>query len=79
MAEIRKSAWKTCSHSHKYRGSRCRYCWKNTKGKESTIFLPQTRRSFSVFSKYGPFGTAAGYRKLWRTIFSGLMDEETPV
>jgi hypothetical protein len=24
----KKSVWKTCSRGHKYRGSRCPYCWK---------------------------------------------------
>jgi len=28
-----KSVWKTCSRGHKYRGSRCPYCWKMDKTK----------------------------------------------
>jgi hypothetical protein len=31
MATTKKSPWKTCSRGHKYRGSRCPYCWKRNK------------------------------------------------
>ena len=31
MATTIKSPWKTCSRGHKYRGSRCPYCWKRNR------------------------------------------------
>ncbi len=31
MATTKKSLWKTCSRGHKYRGSRCPYCWKRSR------------------------------------------------
>jgi hypothetical protein len=78
-ADINKSVWKTCSRGHKYRGSRCPYCWKKNLGKDAIITRPQTGQSFYIFSKHSPFGTAADYRKMWQSICMRLMDEEAPV
>jgi hypothetical protein len=36
MANTTKSAWKVCSRGHKFRGSRCPYCWKRNHGSGTT-------------------------------------------